>query len=211
MNKILVLNSGKYSHFLLLTLLNVMSCQKHTKCTIFYSFHSLVLWSPSPSKARSLPSCCVAHAWVQLVPIYLHMYCNVDGLNSGLGCRENFTEQPSIWCCHLGTFCCTISGGGGGPSTISCLQSRGLQFVQCVVLRIRLGKEKEKWLCGTTLHAKVLQTVPHNCKYRKCVFCRFFSCKFSRFFNKFFICFYKNNLFIFIFKLKYDTLSIRIW
>jgi len=25
------------------------------------------------------------------------------------GCMEPFTEQPSVWCCHLGTFCYTIS------------------------------------------------------------------------------------------------------
>jgi hypothetical protein len=45
----------------------------------------------------------------------LHMYSNADDLSSGLGCWENFTEQPSIWfwCCHLVTFCCTIFLEGG--------------------------------------------------------------------------------------------------
>jgi len=31
---------------------------------------------------------------------------------------EAFTEQTSIWCCHLGTFCCTIFKKKKGPSTI---------------------------------------------------------------------------------------------
>jgi len=49
------------------------------------------------------------------------MYYNVDDLNSGLGSMEAFTEQACIWCCHLGTFCCTVSGGEGKElCTISC-------------------------------------------------------------------------------------------
>jgi len=38
----------------------------------------------------------------------------------------------------------------------------------------------------------------------------FFFCKFSLFFNKFCICSYRNNVPIFIFKLKYESLSLRI-
>ena len=69
---------------------------------------TLTLWSPSPSKAWALPTCCASHARVQVVPIYSRMYYNVDDLNLGLGCMEAFNEQASIWCCHLGMFCCTI-------------------------------------------------------------------------------------------------------
>ena len=43
------------------------------------------------------------------------------------------------------------------------------------------------------------------------VFCAdFFSCKFTLLFNKFFICFYRNDVSIFICKLKYESLSLRI-
>jgi hypothetical protein len=63
--------------------------------------HSLTLWCPSPSEARSLPTCCVSHTRAQLIPIYSCMYYNIVVLNFGLGCMEAFTEQPCIWCCHL--------------------------------------------------------------------------------------------------------------
>jgi hypothetical protein len=49
------------------------------------------------------------------------------------------------------------------------------------VLRILLEKEKELRLCGATVHAKVLQIVPHKCKYRKCVLHRFFNVNFHFF------------------------------
>ena len=52
--------------------------------------------------------------------------------------------------------------------------------------------------------AKLFVSVGH-------VFCAdFFFCKFSLFFNKFCICSYRNNVPIFIFKLKYESLSLRI-
>jgi hypothetical protein len=59
-------------------------------------------------EAQARATCRVTHTRVQPVPVYSHMYYNVDNLNAGLGCRENFTEQPSIWCCHLETWYCTI-------------------------------------------------------------------------------------------------------
>ena len=82
---------------------------------------SLTLSSPRPSKARSLPTCYVAPARAQLVPIYSCTYYNVDALHSGLGCVEMFDEQSSVWCCHLWTFFCTISKNKE-PFTIMCLQ-----------------------------------------------------------------------------------------
>ena len=71
--------------------------------------HSLTLWSPSSCEAQSLPTCCSSHIQTQLVFVYSCIYYNVDVLNSGTGCMEAFTEQPSIWCYHLRTFVCTIS------------------------------------------------------------------------------------------------------
>jgi hypothetical protein len=66
---------------------------------------------------------------VQFMPVFSRTYCNVDDLNSGLGSMEAFTEQPSLWSCHLRTFVCTISKKKEA-FTLSCLQSRcGLQFV----------------------------------------------------------------------------------
>ena len=162
---------------------------------------TLTLWNPSLSEARSLPTCCAFHAQVLLVPIYLHMYYNVDDLNFGLGCMEAFNEQACIWYCHLGMFCCTIWGRGGDkePSTISCYSHMVCSLCcRCVVLRILLEKQKEKrlwWWCP-------------DCKMPLCMPPCF---KLYHTVVKFFICFYRNNVFIFIFILKYDSLSLRIW
>ena len=37
------------------------------------------------------------------MPVFSRTYCNVDDLNLGLGYMEAFTEQPSLWSCHLRT------------------------------------------------------------------------------------------------------------
>jgi len=79
------------------------------KCCMCHALNYLTLWSPSPSKAQSLPTCCAAHSRVQILPTYSCTYYNLDDLNSGLSCMEAFTKQPSIWCWHLWTFCHTIS------------------------------------------------------------------------------------------------------
>jgi len=47
------------------------------------------------------------------------MYYNVGYLISGFGCMEAFTEQASIWCCYLGTFCCIISGKKRAQSAVT--------------------------------------------------------------------------------------------
>jgi hypothetical protein len=73
-----------------------------------------------------------------------------------------------------------------------------------------LGKEKEKMIlkshsaCQSDSNCTTQsQTI---CKYRECVLCRFFPVDFF-----FFACLYVNNVFMFIFKLKYESLSFRIW
>jgi hypothetical protein len=177
---------------------------------------TLTLWSPSLSEAWSLPTCCTSHAQVQLVPTYSHMYCNVDDLNLGLGCMEAFNEQASL-VLPSGDFCCTILREREKKrelSIISCYSHMICSSCCKYVLWILLEKEKEKRLCGGVLIVKchsACQIVPHNCKHRKCVLRRFSPINFNCFYNKFFICFYRNNVFIFIFKLKYDSLSFRIW
>jgi hypothetical protein len=80
----------------------------HGMCESAFSGVLLTLRSPSPNKARCLPTYCVAHTRVQPVPVYSRIYYNADDLSSGLGCRENFTGHSYIWCCHLGAYRCTI-------------------------------------------------------------------------------------------------------
>jgi hypothetical protein len=74
---------------------------------------------------------------------------------------EAFTEQPSIWSCHLRTFVCTISKKE--PLAISCLQSRcGLQFVLKCVVRVDFRvfrKKKSRFLCDVHIVEALNETV----------------------------------------------------
>jgi hypothetical protein len=114
-------------------------------------------------------------AWYVCISLY------VDDLNSGLDCMENFTEQPSIWCCSLGTFCCTISGKRE-PSTFSCLQSRGLQFLlQVCCSKNSTGKRERKRDCVVPLCMTKCFKLHHTIVNRGNVFCADFVCLFNTF------------------------------
>jgi len=89
-------------------------------------------------------------------------------------------------------------------------------------LRVLPEKEKQKRLCGGVLIVKchsACQSASNYitlsktlCKYRICVLHRFLFLKISIVFSmKFSYNSSGKNVFIFIFKLKYDSLCIRIW
>jgi len=131
----------------------------------------LTFWSPSPSEDHSLLTFCVAHAWAQLVPIYLCTYCNVHELNSALGCMEAFVEQRSTGAAIWGRFVVLLLKKKKWAQSPVCSHVAVCSMCcRCAVrLDFRVFRKKRdcvvvSWLQSSTLHTRVLQTVPHKAK-----------------------------------------------
>ena len=133
---------------------------------------------------------------------------------------EALMEYPSTVCHHMATFCFTISKKKlmKTDSNQHILQVY-IKFVE-KNLKILLEKEKENRHCGGFLIVKS-SSVCHSasnsttqsqtiCKCRKCILHTFFPENVHCFQCFFFACFYM-NVFMFIFKPKYESLSLRIW